>query len=39
VPQLQLVLLRLLAEPLSELVLDEDLRQPEEDARVPPPAG
>jgi hypothetical protein len=35
VPQLLLVVLRLLAEPLGDLVLDAALRQPQEDARVP----
>jgi hypothetical protein len=35
VPQLPLVLLRLLAEPLGDVVLDAALREPEEDARVP----
>jgi hypothetical protein len=40
VPQLLLVVLRLLAEPLRDLVLDAALRQPQEDARVPePPPG
>ena len=35
--QLPLVVLRLLEEPLGHLVLDAALRQPDEDARVPPP--
>ena len=37
-PRLPLGLLRLLAEPLGELVLDAALRQPDEDARLPAPA-
>ena len=36
-PQLSLVVLRLLAEPIGRLVLDAALRQPREDARLPPP--
>src|SRR6266540_6553378 len=36
-PQLPLVLLRLLAKPLGNLVLDAALRQPHKDARLPPP--
>ena len=39
VPQLQLVVLRLLAEPVGDVVLDAALRQPLEDARVPPPTS
>ena len=38
-PQLRLELLRLLEEPLRELVLDADLRQPAQDAGVPPAEG
>ena len=36
---LRLDLLRPLAQPLLQLVLDDDLRQPDEDGRLPPPAG
>src|SRR5205085_1944732 len=38
-PQLQVGLLRLLQEPLRELVLDAALRQPAEDARLPEQEG
>src|SRR5205814_2975071 len=34
-PQLRVVLLRYLQEPIGELVLDAALRQPAEDARLP----
>ena len=37
--QLRLGLLRPLPQPLLELVLDDDLRQPDEDGRLPPPDG
>jgi hypothetical protein len=38
-PQLLLVVLRLLAEPLGHLVLDAALRQSHQDARVPQPSA